>query len=163
MERGGGVAVEAEVHVRALAVDHVDLGEARELALAEDVLDELLGGERVRVRLLLRRGERAELALHAADVRLVDVQVLDEEDLVRAAAQPPCRVRELAEREQVVRLEQREPVLEPEPLPGLHLLADRLQGAQFGDGHDYRSRSMTMCVRASRSGSSRRSSLAFLA
>ena len=127
MERRGRVAVEVEVDVRALAVDHVDLGEARELALPENVLDELLGGDRVRVRLLLRRRERAELALHAADVRLVDVQVLDEEDLVRAAAQPPRRVRELAEREQVVRLEEREPVLETEPLPRLHLLADRLQ------------------------------------
>jgi hypothetical protein len=81
-----GVAVEREVDVRALAVDHVDLRERARLALTENVLDELVGRQRVRVRLLLRRRERAELALHAADVRLVHVEVLHEEDLVRAAA-----------------------------------------------------------------------------
>ena len=35
-------SVELEVDVRVLAVDHVDLGEAADLALVEDVLDELL-------------------------------------------------------------------------------------------------------------------------
>ena len=99
-----------------------------------DVLDELVGGDRVRLRLLLRRREGAELALHAADVRLVHVQVLDEVDLVRPAAQPPREVGELAEREQVVRLEEREPVLEVEPLSGLDLLADRLQRVRRDDG-----------------------------
>ena len=88
VQRRDRVAVEVEVDVRVLAVDHVDLGEPGDLALAEHVLDELLGRERVRVLLLARRRERAELALHAADVRLVDVEVLDEVDLVRSAARP---------------------------------------------------------------------------
>ena len=101
-----------------------------DLALREDVLDELLGGERVRVRLLPRRREGAELALHAADVRLVHVQVLDEVDLVRPAAQPAREVGELTDREQVVRLQDRDAVLEAEALPGLDLLADRLQRAK---------------------------------
>ena len=93
----------------------------------ERVLDELLGRERVGVLLLPRRGERAELALHAADVRLVQIQVLDEVDLVGAAAQPAREVGELAELEQVVRLEERDAVLEVEALAGLDLLPDRLQ------------------------------------
>ena len=95
--------------------------------LRDRVLDELLGRDRVRLLLLLRRRERAELALHPADVRLVQVEVLDEVDLVRAAAQASREVGELAEREQVVGLEQREPVLEVEPLARLDLLADRRQ------------------------------------
>ena len=136
LQRAHGVDVELEVDVRVLAVDHVDLGEAGQLALAHRVLDELLGGDRVGVLLLLRRGEGAELALHAADVRLVQVEVLDEVDLVRAAAQPARPVGELAEPEQVVGLEQREPVLEVEPLAGLDLLPDRLErGCAGEDGH----------------------------
>ena len=135
VQRGRRVAVEVEVHVRVLAVDHVDLGEPGRLALAQHVLDELLGRERVRVRLLPRRRERAELALHAADVRLVHVQVLDEEDLVRPAAQAPREVGELADREQVVGLEDRHAVLEPEALAALQLLANRFQGARRDDGH----------------------------
>ena len=91
--------------MRALAVDHVDLGEAGQLALAQRVLDELAGRDRVGVRLLVRRGEGAELALHAADVRLVEVEVLDEVDLVGAAAAAARQVGELAEAEQVVGLE----------------------------------------------------------
>src|SRR5919197_650694 len=59
------------------------------------VVDQLLRRQGVRVRLPARRRERAELALHAADVRLVEVQVLDEVDLVRAAAQPPREVGQL--------------------------------------------------------------------
>ena len=64
-----------------------------QLALAQRVLDELVRRGRVRALLLLRDRERAELALHAADVRLVQVEVLDEEDLVGAAADAPraCR------------------------------------------------------------------------
>ena len=119
--------------MRVLAVDHVDLGEPGHLALREHVLDELLGRERVRVLLLPRRRERAELALHAADVRLVQVQVLDEVDLVRAAAQAAREVGELAEREQVVRLEDRDAVLEVEALSGLDLLPDRLQGLELAE------------------------------
>ena len=105
------------------------------LALPEHVLDELFLGERVRVRLLLGRREGAELALHAADVRLVDVQVLDEEDLVGSAAQPAREVGELPHREHVVGLEERDAVVEAEPLAGLHLLADRVQRGQLGDSH----------------------------
>ena len=82
VQRADRLDVEVEVDVRVLAVDHVDLGEPGQLALAHRVLDELLGGDRVGVLLLLRRREGAELALHAADVRLVQVEVLDEVDLV---------------------------------------------------------------------------------
>ncbi len=113
--------------MRVLAVDHVDLGEPGDLALREDVRDELLRRERVRVLLLARRRERAELALHAADVRLVHVQVLDEVDLVRAAAHPAREIGERAELEEVVRLEDRDAVVEVEALSGLDLLPDRLQ------------------------------------
>src|SRR5439155_24688244 len=130
---------------------HVDLRELRRLALAEHVGDELLGRERVRVLLLPRRGEGAELALHATDVRLVQIQVLDEVDVVRAAAQPPREVGELPEQEQVVGLEDRKAVLELEALAGVDLPPDLVQDTPLDDCH-YRSRSMTMCVRASSSG-----------
>ena len=108
--------VVAEVDVRALAPDHVDLREPGQLALAHRVLDELLRGVRVRARLLLGDGEGAELALHAADVRLVEVEVLDEEDAVVPAAPATREVGELADRQQVVRLEEREAVLRVEAL-----------------------------------------------
>ena len=90
-----------------------------ELALRDRVGDELVGRERVGVLLLLRRRERAELALHAADVRLVQVEVLDEEDAVVAAADAAREVGQLADREQVVGLDQREAVLEVEALARL--------------------------------------------
>ena len=121
------VDVVAEVDVRALAADHVDLGEARELVLANSVFDELLRAVRVRVGLLARDGERAELALHAAHVRLVQVEVLDEVDAVVAAAHAPREIREFAQRQDVVRLHQGNALVEVEPLAGLHLLADRRQ------------------------------------
>jgi hypothetical protein len=105
----------------------VELGEAGDLALREDVRDELLGRERVRMLLLPRRRECAELALHAAHVRLAHVEVLDEEDLVRSAPYAPREIGERPELEQVVRLEDRDPVVEVEPLSGLDLLPDRLQ------------------------------------
>ena len=135
VERGDRVAVEAEVHVRVLAVHHVDLGEPGHLALMQDVLDELVGGDRVRLRLLARRGEGAELALHAADVGLVHVEVLDEVDLVGTAPPAPREIRKLAEREHVVHLEDREAVLEVEPLSAFDLLPDAVQGARLDDGH----------------------------
>ena len=142
-----------EVDVRVLAVDGVDLGEAEELVLRDRVLDELVGGQREGVLLLARLREGAELALHAADVRLVQVDVLDEEDLVAAAALPAREVGEIAEREQVVRLHERDAVVEVEPLAGEHLLPDRgerVEGVQ--NGHvAYLSRSTTACVRASSS------------
>jgi hypothetical protein len=107
----------------------VDLGEPGDLTLGEHVLDELLGGVRVGVLLLARRREGAELALLAADVRLVHVEALDEVDLVRAAASATCEIGERAQLEQVVRLEERDAVVEVEPLAGLDLLPDRLQRA----------------------------------
>jgi hypothetical protein len=86
------------------------------------------------VLLLPRRRERAELALHSADVRLVDVEVLDEEDLVGAAANAPREVGERAELEEVVGLEDRDAVVEIEALAGLDLLPDRLQRLQLENG-----------------------------
>ena len=123
--------------MRVLAVDRVDLREAVELVLRDRVLDELVGGQRERVLLLPRLGEGAELALHAADVRLVQVDVLDEVDLVAAAALPAREVGEVAEREQVVRLHESDAVVEVEPLAGEHLLPDRrerVEGVQNGHG-----------------------------
>ena len=134
VERSDRVAVEPEVDVRVLAVDHVDLGEPGRLALPEDVFHELVRGVRVRVLLLPRRRERAELALHTADIRLVQVQVLDEVDLVRPAAQPAREVRELAQLEEVVGLEDRDTVVEVEAVAGLDLLPDELQGLQLRNG-----------------------------
>ena len=132
--------VEVEVDVRALAVDHVDLGEAGQLALAQSVLDELVPGEGVGALLLLRPRERAELALHAADVRLVQVEVLDEVDLVAAAAQAAREIGQLAEPEQVVGLHEDEPVLEVEPLARLDLVADgvRARPRRPPSGHPLR-------------------------
>ena len=105
----------------------MDLREPGDLTLAEHVLDELLASERVGVLLLPRRRERAELALHPADVRLVQIQVLDEEDLVGAAALPAREVGERTELEHVIGLEDRDAVVEVEALSGLDLLPDRLQ------------------------------------
>jgi hypothetical protein len=103
----------------------MDLGEARDRMLPDGVLDELVRAQGVRVLLLARLRERTELAFDAADVRLVQVQVLDEVDLVAAAPRAPREIGELPERQQVVRLHQRDPVLEVEPLAGLDLLANR--------------------------------------
>ena len=151
VQRRDRVAVVAEVHVRVLAVDHVDLGEPRHLTLREHVLDELLGAERVRLRLLPGRCERAELALHAADVRLVHVEVLDEVDVVRAAANATGDIGELAEREDVVRLENRHSVLEVEPRASLDLVPDRCQRVSQGKNGDQKLLSTTASARASSS------------
>jgi hypothetical protein len=124
LERADRLDVEVQRDVGALPVHHVDLGEAGELALLQRVFDELLRRQRVGVLLLLRGGEGAELALHAADVRLREIEVLDEEDLVGAAALAARQVGKGAELEQVVRLEEREAVLEVEPLVRLDLLPD---------------------------------------
>ena len=111
--------------MRILSVDAVDLREPGDLVLPGGVFDELVGGQRVGAVLLARLRERAELALHAADVRLIEVEVLDEVDLVAAASPPSRQVGELPECEQVVRLHQGDAVLEVEPLAGLDLFADR--------------------------------------
>ncbi len=154
-ERADRVDVEVEPDVRVLAVDHVDLGEAGCGALLDRVADELLRRDRVGVLLLARRRERAELALHPADVRLVQVEVLDEVDLVVPAAHAAREVGELAQREQVVGLEDREPVLEVEALPRLDLLPQRAErGCLFEKCHGQRLRSTT--ASASASSSSRR-------
>ena len=139
--------------MRVLAVDHVDLGEPRHLALREHVLDELVGGERVGVLLLPRRRERAELAFHAADVRLVEIEVLDEEDLVRPAPHAARDVGERAELEQVVRLEDRDAVVEVETLSGLDLLSDRLERLLRENGDQLL---LSTTARVSASSSSRR-------
>ena len=77
--------------------------------------------------LLARRREGAKLALHAADIRLVDVEVLDEVDLVGAAARAAREIGERPELEEVVGLEKRDAVVEVETRAGLDLLPDRLQ------------------------------------
>ena len=118
------VPVEVEGDVGVLAVHHVDLGEAGELPLREGVRDELVGGDRVGLLLLLGRRERAELALHAADVRLVQIHVLHEEDAVVPAPHAAGEVGELADGEQVVGLEEREPVVEVETFARLDLCPD---------------------------------------
>jgi hypothetical protein len=105
----------------------VQLGEARHLALGEHVCDELSGRERVGVLLLARRRESTELALHTADVRLAHVEVLDEVDLVGPTAHAAREIGERPEFEEVVRLEDRDAVVEVEAFPGLDLLPDRLQ------------------------------------
>jgi hypothetical protein len=134
LQRAHGVDVELEVDVRVLAVDHVDLGEPGGLALGQNVLDELLRREGVGVLLLPRRRKRAELALHATDIRLVDVEVLDEKDLVGAAAYAAREVGERAELEEVVGLEDRDAVVEVEALAGRDFLPDRLQRLQLENG-----------------------------
>src|SRR5215204_6197166 len=141
--------VVVEVDMRRLAADHVDLGEAGQLPLPQRVLDEFLAGVCVGARLLLRNGERAELALHPADVRLVQIEVLDEVGLVGAAAQPPRAICQLTEAEQIVGLEQRESVLEVEALARLELLADGIEGVD-SDRHQ-RVLSTAANVRASSS------------
>ena len=121
-----------------------------QLALRDRVLDHLGRRVRVGVALLLRDRERAELALHAADVRLVQIEVLDEVDLVRASAPAPRGVRKLAELQEVVGLHEDQPVLEVEALVLLDLLPDRIERAlSGGDGHPHPSLSTTICVRVS--------------
>jgi len=114
----------------------VDLGEPRELVLADRVFDELVGRVRVGVGLLVRDREGAELALHATDVGLVQVQVLDEVDAIVAPAHTPREIGELAQCQDVVTLHERHPVVELEALPCLHLAADRSeQISAFQEGH----------------------------
>jgi hypothetical protein len=129
-QRAQHADVELEVDVRALAVHAVNLGESELPVLADRVLHELVSGERVRAVLLVRPREGAELALHPADVRLVQVDVLDEVDVVVAAADTAREIGELAEREQVLRLHQGQPVFEVEPLAHLDLLANRREDVQ---------------------------------
>ena len=102
---------------------------------------------------LPRRRERAELALHAADVRLVHVEVLDEVDLVRPSAHAAREVGECAELEQVVGLEDRDAVVEVEALSGLDLLPDRLQRLQLENGDQLL---LSTTARVSASSSARR-------
>src|SRR5437763_952131 len=68
-----------EVAVRGLRADHVDLRVTAQLSLAQRVVHELVARVGVRARLLLRDRKGTELALHATNVRLVEIQVLDEE------------------------------------------------------------------------------------
>ena len=104
--------------------------------LADRILDELVRRERVGIGLLVRDGERAELALHTADVGLVQIQVLDEVDAVVAPAYTPCEVGQFAEGKDVVALHQRHAVLEVETLSRLHLVADgRKQVGAFQQSH----------------------------
>ncbi len=112
--------------------------------------------------LLLRRSEGAELALHATDVRLVQIEVLDEEDLVRSAANAAREVGERAELEKVVGLEDRHAVVEVEAFPGLDLLPNRLERL-WGENGDQLLLSTTARVSASSSslrGASSRQDLA---
>jgi hypothetical protein len=105
------------------------------------------------VLLLPRRGEGAELALHAADVRLVHVQVLDEEDLVRSAALTAREIAERAELEEIVGLEDRDAVVEVEALASLDLLPDRRERLLRENGDQLL---LSTTARVSASSSSRR-------
>ena len=135
----------------------MNFGEAGDRLLRDRVLDELVGADRVRVLLLLRLRKRAELALHAANVRLIEIEVLDEIDLVAAAADAAREIGDLAEGEEIVRLHQCEPILEVEPLARLHLFPDGGEDVEgVEDRHAYLSRLTTACV--SDSSSSRCSS-----
>ena len=141
----GEVGVVREVEVRVLAADHVDLGELLVRADLQRLLDQVVDRPHLGVGLLRRARERAELALHPADRRVVQVQVVDEEDVVRAAAEAARGVGQLAEREQVVALEQRDAVVEVEALTRDDLVADlhELLVAACGDGQLHASRSTT--------------------
>jgi hypothetical protein len=130
------VDVELEFDVRGLAVHAVDLREPQLIVLVNGIVDELLGGERVRALLIRRPREGAKLAFHPADVRLVHVDVLDEVDVVRATAKPTRTVGEVAEGEQVAGLEDRDAVLEVEPLSGLDLLANLRKRVWRGENGD---------------------------
>src|SRR6185312_1065408 len=102
----------------------------------DGVGDELADVPRVGAFLAAGARERAELALHPAHVRVVQVEVVDEVDLVAAAAQAAGGVGELAQRKQVFRLEQRDSVVEVEPLAGEYLLAHRRERVEIGgEGH----------------------------
>ena len=107
------------------ATHHVNLGEGRQLVLSHRVLDKLFGRVGIRAWFLPRDRECAELALHAANVRLVQVQVLDEVHLVAAAAHTAGKIGELTDCECVVGLHQGQSVLEVQPLTGFDLLANR--------------------------------------
>ena len=128
----------------------MDLGEAEQLVLLDGVGDELVRAQRERVLLFVRAREGAELAFHPADVGLVQVDVLDEVDLVAEAALTTREIGELAEREQVIRLHERDAVVEVEALAGEDFLLDRCERFQLENCH-YFSRSTTACVRASSS------------
>ena len=103
--------------------------------------------------LLPCRREGAELALHATDVRLAHVQVLDEVDLVRSSANAPREVGQSSELEQVVGLENRDAVVEVEALSRLDLLPDGLQGLELQNGDQLL---LSTTARVSASSSSRR-------
>ncbi len=133
VQRADEIEVVVERQVRVLAADHVDLAELLRLVHLERVLHEVADVVQVGAVLLARARERAELALHAADVRVVQVQVVDEEDLVGASAQAASGVGEPPDGEDVVALEQRDAVVEVEPLAGEHLLLDCAECARTVD------------------------------
>ncbi len=130
------VRVVVVADVRMLAADHVDLAVGLPPVHLDGVGDQVGDVPGVGALLAAGAGEGAELALDPAHVGVVQVQVVDEVHLVAAAAQPAGRVGELAQSEQILGLEQRDPVVEVEPLTGENLLADRRQRVQVGgDGH----------------------------
>ena len=106
-----GMVAADDVHLAHAVPDH-----------PEDVLDRVLEG----AGLAGLSGEVAELAREHADVRRVDVAVDDEVD---AGAVPPRLhvVREPAEPEQVIRLEEEHSVVAGETLVRSHLVPDRGQ------------------------------------
>src|SRR5215210_2722852 len=129
--------------MRALSSDHVDLGETTQLVLTHGVVDQLLRRVRVGLRLLPCDCEGAELALHTADVGLVQIEVLDEEDAIVSAAYAPREVGQLSEREDVVRLHQGDAVLEVETLSRFDLVADGAECVRAFEQSHYFSRSTT--------------------
>ena len=136
LEGARDVGVVREVEVRVLATDHVDLGEVLMLAHVLRVGHEVADVPHDRIGLLRRAGEGAELALHAADRRVVEIQVVDEVHVIGAATVATREVGQLAEFENVVRLEQRDAVVEVKAFARDDLLANFLQcGVACNRGH----------------------------
>ena len=102
LERRRDVDVVLEIEVRILATNHVDLGVVLRRTHLLRVRDEVVDVPHDRVGLLRRARKGAELALDSTDRRVVEVQVVDEEDLVGATALAAGKVGEGTEFEHIV-------------------------------------------------------------
>ena len=117
------IRVVAERQSRVQAVDDVDFGDGLAGALPE-LVEDLLDRHRVRAgHALFQPRERAEQARRFADVGRFEPQVVIEVR-ARAVTALALAVGDPAERQQIGRVEQRDAVLERQPLPRLDLLGD---------------------------------------